>query len=298
MECMSKRDSKYRRNDDDTLVALDRESILNYAKHISDMCNTQKALGWNTNGVAKSSLVRNFLDTLEKEKVKRRRLNYEDIGKNALNDGYLKEELKKHGKIEHGSSLRHRDVEVCSVGALTLYLFSRFHFENEEFPNFEKRENWYKTVVFKGDSPFKAIQYKAQHSTYVDIFKKVGIHTSKVTHANRKSALNMIAQENVSGDQQRMVGRWGTDRMVGCYVSSLPVEAMKSLAGFNGQQHSNYFLPRAVIKPSLTLQRLVFKDIEYWKERFNTGHDIQEDIAGPNFLNLLAYRFATGKKDN
>ncbi|OBZ81051.1 hypothetical protein A0J61_10900 [Choanephora cucurbitarum] len=24
----------------------------------------------------------------------------------------------------------------------------------------------------------------------------------------------MIAQENVPGDQQRMVGRWGTDRMI------------------------------------------------------------------------------------
>ncbi|KAG1053922.1 hypothetical protein G6F43_004028 [Rhizopus delemar] len=144
------------------------------------------------------------------------------------------------------------------------------------------------TPVF-GDSPFKPIQCKAQHSTYVNVFKKVGIHTSKVARANRKSALNMIAQENDSSDQQRMVGRWGTDRMVGCYVSSLSVEAMESLAGFNGQQHSNYFLPRAVIKPSLALQRLVFKDIEYWKERFNTRHDVQEDIAGPNFLHLFAY---------
>ncbi|KAG1041419.1 hypothetical protein G6F43_012099 [Rhizopus delemar] len=118
----------------------------------------------------------------------------------------------QHGKIEYGSSLRHRDVEVCSIGALALYLFSHFHFENEEFPNFEKRENWYKTVVFKGDSPFKAIQYKAQHSTYVDVFKKVGIHTSKVTHANRKSALNMIARENVSGDQQRMLICGGNEK--------------------------------------------------------------------------------------
>ncbi|KAG1049061.1 hypothetical protein G6F43_008591 [Rhizopus delemar] len=358
MEYVSKRGSKYRRNDDGTPVALGRESILAYVKAISDMYNKQKALEWNTNGVARGPLVKSFLDTLEKEKVKRRRLNYEDRGKNTLNDGYSKEELKKvssfffteknnirgcrdrlcfllshamlcriqttlsmefadlfslevenqgltecialvatiaygktnqHGKIEYGSSLRHRDVEVCSIGALALYLFSRFHFENEKFPNFEKRENWYKTVVFKGDSPFKAIQYKAQHSTYVDVFKKVGIHTSKVTHANKKSALNMIAQENVSKDQQRMVGRWETDKMVGRYVSSLPIETMKSLAGFNGQQHSNYFLPRAVIKPSLALQRLVFKDIEYWKERFNIGYDIQEDIAGPNFLNLLAH---------
>jgi hypothetical protein len=144
-------------------------------------------------------------------------------------------------------------------------------------------------MVFKDDSPFKIIQYKAQHSTYIKDFKKIGVHTSKMTHANRKSALNMIAQENDSGDQQKMVGRWGTDRMVGCYVSSLPVKAMKSLVGFSGQQNANYFLPRAVTKSSLALQRLVFKGIKYWKERFNTGPYIQEDMSGPNFLNLLAH---------
>ncbi|KAG1634730.1 hypothetical protein G6F44_010014 [Rhizopus delemar] len=315
MEYVSKRRSKYRRNNDGTPVALGRESILAYVKAISDMCNTQKALEWNTNGVSSGPLIRAFLNTLENEKVKRRRLNYEDRGKNTLNDGYSKEELKKvnsffftekndirgcrnrlcfllshamlcrsqttlgmefadlfslevenqgltecialvatiahgktkqHGKIEYGSSLRHRDVEVCSIGALALYLFSRFHFE--------KRENWYKTGVFKGDSPFKFNQYKAQNSTYVDVFKKVGIHTSKVTHANRKSALNMIAQEN----------------SLAISKECLPVEAMKSLAGFNGQQHSNYFLPRAVIIPSLPFQKL-------------------EYIASPNFLNLFAH---------
>ncbi|KAI8887761.1 hypothetical protein K501DRAFT_174975, partial [Backusella circina FSU 941] len=54
-------------------------------------------------------------------------------------------------------------------------------------------------------------------------------------------------------------------------VSSLPTEAMKSLAGFSGRDE-NYFLPRA-----------------FWQEKFKNGDsDIQEDIAGPNFLLLLS----------
>ncbi|EIE85804.1 hypothetical protein RO3G_10514 [Rhizopus delemar RA 99-880] len=69
MEYVSKRGSKYRRNDDGTPVALGRESILAYVKAISDMCNTQKALGWNTNGVARGPLVRTFLDTVSDETV-------------------------------------------------------------------------------------------------------------------------------------------------------------------------------------------------------------------------------------
>lgn len=113
----------------------------------------------------------------------------------------------QYSKIEYGSSVRYRDVEVYSVGTLALDFFSRFHFENEEFPDFTARENWYNTVLFKSEDPFSAIKYKAQQSTYAAVFKKLGIHTSKVTHANRKSALNTMAQEDVSGDQQRMIGR-------------------------------------------------------------------------------------------
>jgi hypothetical protein len=131
------------------------------------------------------------------------------------------------------------------------------------------------------------ITYRAQHKIYVDVFKRVGIHTSKITHANRKSALNMIAQENVSSDQQKMVGRWGTDRMVGCYISSLPVEAMKCLAGFPPHQ-GNYFLSRAAVVPPKDLQVLVFPDVEFWKEKFDNNDGVQEDIAGPTFLGLLA----------
>ncbi|ORE07741.1 hypothetical protein BCV72DRAFT_187081, partial [Rhizopus microsporus var. microsporus] len=87
-------------------------------------------------------------------------------------------------------------------------------------------------VVFKEDDRFTPITYRDQHKIYVDAFKRVSIHTSKITHANRKSALSMIAQENVSSDQQKMVDRWGTNCMVDCYISSLLVEATKSVAGF------------------------------------------------------------------
>lgn len=97
----------------------------------------------------------------------------------------------------------------------------------------------------------------------------------------------MIVQENVPGDQQRMVGRWGTDRMVGCYVSSLPVDAMKSLAGFPVASN-NYFLPRAVVVPPMDLQVQIFPQVDIWKQKFELQDGVQEDIAGLNFLNLLS----------
>ncbi|CEG69734.1 hypothetical protein RMATCC62417_05756 [Rhizopus microsporus] len=315
-EYVMKRGRKLRRNADGTPIALGRESVLAYVKAIADMYSKQKTLGlnpmalqegpslglfWILSKKKRSRLekVSDYFLTEKNDHLDRRDrfcflishamlcrsqtavgMQFADLFSLVLENQGVSEcialvaaitfgKTNQHGKIEYDSSVRHRDVE------------------NEPFPDFIRRENWYETVVFKENDRFTSITYRAQHKIYVDAFKRVGIHTSKLIHANRKSALNMIAQENVSSDQQKMVGRWGTDRMVGCYISSLPVEAMKSLAGFPPHQGS-YFLPRAVVISPKDLQVLIFPDIEFWKEKFDNDDRVQEDIAGPNFLGLLA----------
>ncbi|CEJ01408.1 hypothetical protein RMCBS344292_15435 [Rhizopus microsporus] len=94
-EYVMKQGRKLRRNPDGTPIALGRESVLAYVKAIADIYSKQKALGLNPHGPARGPLVRTFLDTLEKEKVKSKRQNFEDRGKNTLNDGYTKQELEK-----------------------------------------------------------------------------------------------------------------------------------------------------------------------------------------------------------
>ena len=41
----------------------------------------------------------------------------------------------------------------------------------------------------------------------------------------------MVTNEVVSEDQQRQVRRWDSDRIGGCYLSDLPIDATKVLAG-------------------------------------------------------------------
>lgn len=86
--------------------------------------------------------------------------------------------------------------------SLALYFFTRFHYGNKAFSDVTRRENWYETAVFKADDPMTPVTCKSQHKIYTEAFKSVGIHTSKVTHANRKSDLNIVTQDNVSSDQQ------------------------------------------------------------------------------------------------
>ena len=110
---------------------------------------------------------------------------------------------------------------------------------------------------------------------YTEAFNRVGVSTLKVTHANCKNALNItIAQEDVAGVQQRRVGRWGTYRMVGCYVSSLPVEAIKSLVGLGC--NVNYFLIRTSVIPPMSLQVLNSPDVKYWEGKFKNKDSAQE----------------------
>ncbi|KAG1450547.1 hypothetical protein G6F55_009633 [Rhizopus delemar] len=270
------------------------------------------------------SIVKSFLDTHTKKETRRKRTEYEDRGKNTLNDGYADQELlrinqyfliqnnifslrnkvcfsmshamlmrsetalgtqlpdlfimelknqgpsscfaivatitfgktNKDGKIQYGSALRHRDVEVYPHGAFAQYFFSLFHHQNLPFPNFSTRRDWYDTYLFPNATGDGSITYSEQAKIYKQVLRYCGVYSSKLTHINRKSAINMVANEGVSGDQQRQVGRWGSDRMVGCYLSGLPVDAIKVLAGFTTRK-GDYFINRGSIEPSEELRKMI-----------------------------------------
>jgi hypothetical protein len=99
----------------------------------------------------------------------------------------------QHGRIEYGAVIRHYNVETCPISALALYFFARFEMEEEEFPDFTRRSDWYDIRVLKGGkSRTESISYNTQYKSYKKAFAAVGIHSSKVTHINRDSALMMI----------------------------------------------------------------------------------------------------------
>ncbi|OAD67636.1 hypothetical protein PHYBLDRAFT_91875, partial [Phycomyces blakesleeanus NRRL 1555(-)] len=87
-------------------------------------------------------------------------------------------------------------------------------------------------------------------------FEAVGISSSKVTHINQKSAINMVSHQGVSSDQQRQVGRWELDRMVVFYLSDLPINVIKVLAGFSIRRE-DYFPDHAIITPPIELQQMI-----------------------------------------
>ncbi|OBZ80942.1 hypothetical protein A0J61_11008 [Choanephora cucurbitarum] len=67
----------------------------------------------------------------------------------------------------------------------------------------------------------------------------------------------MITHQGVLGDQQRQVGCRGSDRIVGCYLSGLPVDAIKVLAGFTIRK-GYYYINRDTIAPPALLEKMFF----------------------------------------
>ena len=54
--------------------------------------------------------------------------------------------------------------------------------------------------------------------------------------------------------------------MVMSYLTGLPLQFLRSMAGF-GTQPGGFFLPRASFEPPLSLQQQIFPWLELWEQR-------------------------------
>jgi hypothetical protein len=82
------------------------------------------------------------------------------------------------------------------------------------------------------------------------------------------------------------LGNWNqTNALDGCYLWSLPRNALHSIAGFTPIGHV-YELDCAAVTPPEDLQKLSFPDVEFWLNRQYNG-DVEANLATVGFLNLL-----------
>lgn len=191
------------------------------------------------------------------------------------------------GRNEYGSCIRNKDVDECPIGAMALYLFMRFQVNGEQFPDLQRRDNWYKTVLFKDKSPTTAVTYHQQHHAAKKSHTSCGVKISKVTHAPRSFAATKTLSDGASYDHVRAGGRWKGGKMERCYINDLPRVAMRIQAGFPKKQGS-FFLKRAVVTPSMPLQQLVFPEVDDWLQKLdNEDYQCDGDIAAQNFAYMM-----------
>ncbi|POM67506.1 Hypothetical protein PHPALM_16482, partial [Phytophthora palmivora] len=120
------------------------------------------------------------------------------------------------------------------------------------------------------------ITYRSHYDATVKAFSAHGFHSKAKTHAARGSGSQMAELAGATESQIRRLGRWNSSSMEGCYLSALPREAMRTLAGFYPDRHTT---------PPDKLQREVFLFVE----RYVTAYAQQSapQIATGGFLELL-----------
>lgn len=193
------------------------------------------------------------------------------------------------GRIEFGACMRNRDVRICGIGALALYMFQRYHMEGENIPNFANPEEWYKIKLLRTNAgtPMKSMTYKTQYNAVVKCLNACGMISKAKTHCGRGSSVRMAELLGVPEFDLRQLGRWNTSAMEKCYLTQLPRRAMRALAGFD-MEESNYFLRREVHIPE-DLKAKVFPWVDEWILRRESVELSKRDLASLGFLKLMKY---------
>jgi hypothetical protein len=85
------------------------------------------------------------------------------------------------------AAMRNKDVRVCVLGALAIYMFQRFHIDGETFPDFrEDPPVWYKICLVKEQKRNESISYDTRYRSVKKALSSVGINkTSRKTHSGR-----------------------------------------------------------------------------------------------------------------
>uniref|UniRef100_A0A0D2XRY2 Ndc10 domain-containing protein n=1 Tax=Fusarium oxysporum (strain Fo5176) TaxID=660025 RepID=A0A0D2XRY2_FUSOF len=167
-----------------------------------------------------------------------------------LQDG----KLNKTAKKEFMGALRHKDPLFCTQGALAQLFFWRWHVAGEPSPSFRRRQDWYRIKVLVGRDREQELSYPTQLQETWRIFGAAGLMASKKTHLPRRVGAQDAETHGTSLAQISQAGRWNQSVLCQAYLTHLPRQFMRIVAGFSASP-GDYFLARAAHEPPYVLQK-------------------------------------------
>lgn len=198
----------------------------------------------------------------------------------------------QHGRVEAAGCFRHKEVKMCAHMMLACYFFSRYHVHNEEFPGVNLNSDWFDYKVIKNENDKtgkKELGYHAHRETVIKAFESIGLYSKAKTHAMRGSAARIAELGGSSEASIQRAGRWNNSALTVCYLTNIPREFMRTMAGF-AVQGGHYYLPRAEKQPPESLVKDVFPFVDKWQARIRKGK-IKENATSISsavmFLKLL-----------
>ena len=167
-----------------------------------------------------------------------------------LQDG----KMNKTARKEFMGALRHKDPLFCTQGALAQLFFWRWHVAGEAPPAFRQRKDWYRIKVLVGRDREQELSYPTQLQETWRIFGAAGLVSSKKTHLPRRVDAQDAETHGSSLAQISQAGRWNQSVLCQAYLTHLPRQFMRVVAGFSASA-GDYFLARAAHEPPYDLQK-------------------------------------------
>lgn len=196
------------------------------------------------------------------------------------------------GRLEMAGMIRAKDFRTCPLFAVAMHCFyecalsltfpssilltfdlfyiSRFHIANrayppdgQAFPSFASSPDWYDVKMFSSPTNLlEPLKYETHRAAVAQMHKATGIISKKVTRLERGTASRMADLGGASEDSIRRAGRWDQSSLNNCYLTTLPREAMRTLAQFSSTG-GDFYLPRDVKVPD-ELLAMVFPQVDSW----------------------------------
>ncbi|POM80479.1 Hypothetical protein PHPALM_1680 [Phytophthora palmivora] len=227
-----------------------------YVNAISNLYSDQHSA--NADPHPRNSLIKALLGSLKREKHKKNKRGVYGMLSTCDENG-----SNQYGRREFGSCIRHTNVEVCPIGALALYFFFRWYVQMESIPDFLQPQKWYDVKVLRsGKEPTTtAVSYRANYDATAKAFTSLNMYSKAKTQAARGSGSRMAEVAGATDSQIRRLGRWNASAMEGCYLTVLPREAMRSLAGltvarFSWNEHRSHLPKITSVKYFLLLKTI------------------------------------------
>lgn len=218
--------------------------------------------------------------------------------------------MNKTGRIEYAGVVRNKNVFLCVISQLAFYLFYRWNIVREPVPSFQQRQQWYDFHLLRGSKITSPLSYEVQLDWTNKAFDAANVKTLKKTHTRGQGAREG-EMGGVSEHQIRRAGRWNSDALTKSYLTHLPLEFVRVMAGFKPQP-GDFYLPRATVEPPLSLVRSLWPWVDQWQAWFGQNWDEnnvnplggssyeelhlkdlspaeedRDDLAGQGFLRLL-----------
>jgi hypothetical protein len=134
----------------------------------------------------------------------------------------------------------------------------------DSFPRMDDSSQWYPIWLFPGKDSSNPISADAHSKACRAVLTKAGVRqfSKKVTHIFRGSGARMADLFGASETDIRRGGRWDMSSMAQHYLTTLPRETMRVLAGFPANP-GQFWLERDLDPPE-ELESLVFPQAALW----------------------------------